>query len=176
MGRICTTGGAADPAVRLAEAQAARRLHRMGEARKPHADRRIQGARRSRVPGAIAPCAANDPRRHHRDARQSRPINSICRCTRARSRDHFVPRGNSPDQNSAIEAFGADVVEFGRDFDEAKHEAFRVAAGGWAALSSPRSIKTSSSALQATRSNCFARWDRWMPYMSESGWGRESRD
>ena len=40
----------------------------------------------------------------------------------------YVPRGNSPDQNSAIAAFGARVVEFGRDFDEAKHEAFRVAA------------------------------------------------
>jgi threonine dehydratase len=39
----------------------------------------------------------------------------------------FVPRGNSPDQNSAIAAFGARVVEFGRDFDEAKHEAFRQA-------------------------------------------------
>jgi threonine dehydratase len=40
----------------------------------------------------------------------------------------YVPRGNSPDQNSAIETFGARVIEFGRDFDEAKHEAFRVAA------------------------------------------------
>jgi threonine dehydratase len=40
----------------------------------------------------------------------------------------YVPHGNSPDQNSAIAAFGAEVVEFGRDFDEAKHEAFRVAA------------------------------------------------
>jgi len=40
----------------------------------------------------------------------------------------YVPRGNSPDQNYAIAAFGATVVEFGRDFDEAKHEAFRVAA------------------------------------------------
>jgi len=40
----------------------------------------------------------------------------------------YVPRGNSPDQNSAIEGFGARLVEFGRDFDEAKHEAFRVAA------------------------------------------------
>jgi threonine dehydratase len=40
----------------------------------------------------------------------------------------YVPRANSPDQNSAIAAFGAQVVEFGRDFDEAKHEAFRVAA------------------------------------------------
>jgi threonine dehydratase len=40
----------------------------------------------------------------------------------------YVPNGNSPDQNSAIAAFGAKVVEFGRDFDEAKHEASRVAA------------------------------------------------
>jgi len=40
----------------------------------------------------------------------------------------YVPVGNSPDQNSAIASFGAKVVEFGKDFDEAKHEAFRVAA------------------------------------------------
>jgi threonine dehydratase len=40
----------------------------------------------------------------------------------------YVPRGNSPDQNSSIAAFGANLIEFGRDFDEAKHEAFRVAA------------------------------------------------
>ena len=40
----------------------------------------------------------------------------------------YVPLGNSPDQNSAITAFGARLVEFGRDFDEAKQEAFRVAA------------------------------------------------
>ncbi len=39
----------------------------------------------------------------------------------------YVPRGNSPDQNSAIASFGAKLVEFGRDFDEAKHEARRVA-------------------------------------------------
>jgi threonine dehydratase len=40
----------------------------------------------------------------------------------------YVPSGNSPDQNSAIAACGARVVEFGKDFDESKHEAFRVAA------------------------------------------------
>jgi threonine dehydratase len=40
----------------------------------------------------------------------------------------YVPHNNSQDQNSAIAAFGARVVEFGKDFDEAKHEAFRVAA------------------------------------------------
>ena len=40
----------------------------------------------------------------------------------------FVPVGNSPDQNSAIAGFGARLIEFGKDFDDAKHEAFRVAA------------------------------------------------
>jgi threonine dehydratase len=40
----------------------------------------------------------------------------------------YVPHNNSADQNSAIAGFGARVVEFGVDFDEAKHEAFRVAA------------------------------------------------
>ena len=40
----------------------------------------------------------------------------------------YVPHNNSIDQNSAIAGFGARVVEFGRDFDEARHEAFRVAA------------------------------------------------
>ena len=40
----------------------------------------------------------------------------------------YVPRGNSPDQNSAMAAFGATVIEFGTDFDEAKHQAQRAAA------------------------------------------------
>lgn len=39
----------------------------------------------------------------------------------------YVPQGNSPDQNASMAAFGATVVEFGRDFDEARHEAHRVA-------------------------------------------------
>ena len=40
----------------------------------------------------------------------------------------YVPYGNSPDQNTAMSGFGATVVEFGKDFDQAKHEAHRVAA------------------------------------------------
>ncbi|HEY2683685.1 MAG TPA: threonine dehydratase [Steroidobacteraceae bacterium] len=39
----------------------------------------------------------------------------------------YVPKGNSPDQNSAIAGFGARLVEFGKDFDEARHEAARLA-------------------------------------------------
>jgi len=40
----------------------------------------------------------------------------------------YVPFGNSPDQNASMATFGATVVEFGKDFDEARHEAQRVAA------------------------------------------------
>lgn len=39
----------------------------------------------------------------------------------------YVPHGNSTDQNTAMRAFGATVVEFGRDFDEALAECNRVA-------------------------------------------------
>ena len=39
----------------------------------------------------------------------------------------FVPRGNAADQNAAMRAFGATVVEHGRDFDEARLECARIA-------------------------------------------------
>ncbi len=40
----------------------------------------------------------------------------------------YVPRGNSVEKNAAMRAFGAELVEFGADFDEARQEAARVAA------------------------------------------------
>lgn len=40
----------------------------------------------------------------------------------------YVPRGNNPEKNAAMRAFGAAVVEHGRDFDEAREEVERVAA------------------------------------------------
>jgi len=39
----------------------------------------------------------------------------------------FVPFGNSVEKNAAMRAFGAEVIEFGSDFDEAKIEAMRIA-------------------------------------------------
>lgn len=39
----------------------------------------------------------------------------------------YVPHGNSVEKNAAMRAFGADLVEFGTDFDEARVEALRVA-------------------------------------------------
>jgi len=39
----------------------------------------------------------------------------------------YVPKGNSVEKNAAMRAYGAEVIEFGDDFDEAKGEAMRVA-------------------------------------------------
>lgn len=39
----------------------------------------------------------------------------------------YVPRGNSVEKNAAMRAFGAELIEFGDDFDTARVEAFRVA-------------------------------------------------
>ena len=38
-----------------------------------------------------------------------------------------VPFGNSPDKNAAMRAFGAELIEHGRDFDEAKDRAAELA-------------------------------------------------
>jgi threonine dehydratase len=40
-----------------------------------------------------------------------------------------VPHGNSTDKNEAMRALGAELIEHGRDFDEAREQAVRIAAG-----------------------------------------------
>src|SRR6266576_3718975 len=37
----------------------------------------------------------------------------------------YVPRGNSVEKNSAMRAFGAEIVEYGDDFQSAREEAYR---------------------------------------------------
>jgi threonine dehydratase len=49
----------------------------------------------------------------------------------------YVPRGNSVEKNAAMRAFGAELVEFGADFDEAREEAFRVGAAEGLAIVPP---------------------------------------
>ena len=39
-----------------------------------------------------------------------------------------VPHGNSTEKNAAMRALGAELIEHGRDFDEAKEQAARIAA------------------------------------------------
>ena len=44
----------------------------------------------------------------------------------------FVPVGNNPDKNAAMRAYGADVTEYGRDYDEARVRVEELAAReGW---------------------------------------------
>jgi threonine dehydratase len=38
----------------------------------------------------------------------------------------LVPHGNSAEKNAAMRAFGAELIEFGQDFDEARLEAIRL--------------------------------------------------
>jgi threonine dehydratase len=40
-----------------------------------------------------------------------------------------VPHGNSVEKNAAMRAFGADLIEYGHDFDDAKQHAMRIAEG-----------------------------------------------
>src|SRR4029453_16542421 len=37
-----------------------------------------------------------------------------------------VPLGNNPEKNAAMRAFGAKLIEFGRDFDEAREQVERM--------------------------------------------------
>ena len=39
----------------------------------------------------------------------------------------YVPKGNSIEKNAAMRSFGAELIEFGEDFDTARLEAYRVA-------------------------------------------------
>jgi threonine dehydratase len=39
-----------------------------------------------------------------------------------------VPHGNSADKNGAMRALGAELIEYGRDFDDAREQAVRIAA------------------------------------------------
>lgn len=44
----------------------------------------------------------------------------------------FVPQGNNPDKTAAMRAFGAEVIEYGRDFDEARERVEELAPReGW---------------------------------------------
>ncbi|WP_421703546.1 threonine dehydratase [Aliiroseovarius sp.] len=42
----------------------------------------------------------------------------------------YVPHGNAVEKNAAMRAYGADLVEHGQDFDEARLEAMRIAKAG----------------------------------------------
>ena len=75
----------------------------------------------------------------------------------------LVPRGNSTEKNSAMRAFGGELIEFGDDFDEARVEAERLAkeedlwivppfTKNWCEASLPMGLSYSQRYLISTRS------------------------
>lgn len=85
----------------------------------------------------------------------------------------YVPNGNSSDQNAAMRAFGATVVEFGKDFDEARAECARVAQERDLHFIPPfhqdlvRGVATYAL-------NCFAPWLTWTRSTFQSVWALAS--
>ena len=65
----------------------------------------------------------------------------------------FAPEGNSREKNAAMRALGAELVEFGHDFQAAREEAMRLAEAHAACTWSPPSIAISRSASRPMRSS-----------------------
>ena len=65
-------------------------------------------------------------RRGQRDTRQPRAEPRVRRWAHDRSVTIFVPHGNSVEKNAAMRGLGAEVIEFGHDFQEARGHFGRV--------------------------------------------------
>ncbi len=77
----------------------------------------------------------------HRLARERPQVKGVITATRGNHGQSFafagaqknvpvaivVPHGNSAEKNAAMRAFGAELIEHGRDFDEAKERAAEIA-------------------------------------------------
>ena len=118
---------AADAGACLAAAVGAARRDRHRQAREPHADRRLQGARRAGL------CRAAEARAvRHAGLISATRGNHGQSLAFAASRygvpvTIYVPHGNSVEKNRAMRAFGANLVEHGEDFQSAREEAERRA-------------------------------------------------
>ncbi len=102
------------------------RPRHLRQTRKSQSDRRVQGSRRPQ-PRGVAIGKRAIAGHHHRQHRQSRPIDGVrvAACRRAVHRCGAARKQS--EKNAAMRAFGATVVEQGKDFDEARewveHEA-----------------------------------------------------
>ena len=106
-GRSGAPDHAADAAICVAAAARTHRSRDLGQARKPHPDRRLQGARRVDVSRCARDIGPQGRRPDLGDARQSRPIHRLCRWTLRHSRDDrraataTIPRRMPPCRRSA---------------------------------------------------------------------------
>ena len=129
-----STSRCGPPRVPLAAARGAHRHRDLGQAREPHPDRRVQGARRAelrrarcrrapagrRPPGLVSATRGN----HGQSLAFAGRAHAGCR---SRS---WCPRATAPTRTPRCEAFGAELVVHGADFQEARRARAR---------SSPRS-------------------------------------
>ena len=119
---------AANPAICLAAVKGAHRSGGRGEAREPHPNRCIQGARRHCLPRPAQAPATAGARGCHRYARQSWPVASLRRGARRCRRNGLSATWQLDGQKRRDRALGAEVIEHGRDFEEAKERALRLPA------------------------------------------------
>jgi threonine dehydratase len=84
-----------------------------------------------------------------------------------------VPRGNSTEKNAAMRSLGAEVVEYGRDFDEAKEHAVQIAAERGDEYA-PSFTVILSSVLRPMRMNCSGRLTNSIPSMCPLDWAQAS--
>jgi threonine dehydratase len=110
----------------------------------------------------------------------------------------YVPHGNSVEKNAAMRAFGAELIEFGEDFDEARgrrrfawrprrtSSSCRPSTGSWCAAWRPMATSCSGRCPISTRSMCRSaagpasagrspRATRWARRPRSSGWSARTR-
>ncbi len=124
----------ADAAVQLAVDQCPCWCRGLGEAREPYAGRGVQGSRRTGLHGLAAAGAAGGTERWSRQrvgTMGSRwPLQRLQYGIRVVI---VVPFGNSIEKNRAMRALGAELVEYGEDFQEASEHAELLRTREWVA-------------------------------------------
>jgi threonine dehydratase len=99
----------------------------VGQAREPHAGRRLQGARRpDLLRGAGARAAARARRDRATRGNHGQSVGWGARRI-GLAATIVVPHGNSVEKNAAMRALGVDAVEHGDDFQAAREHAIALA-------------------------------------------------
>jgi threonine dehydratase len=101
----------------------------LGQAREPHAGRRLQGARRADLFRALVQRQRRTARRHQRHARQPRPVGRLGRARRHGVACHHrrAARQFAGEERGHARA-GRELIEHGDDFQESREFAIRLAA------------------------------------------------
>ena len=119
------------PQYRVATARRRARDGGVGQAREPHADRRVQGPWRPRPPRSTE---SAERRGGIISATRGNHGQSLAFAGRANGVPVVIvaPHGNSVEKNAAMRALGAELIESGHDFQAALEEgAASARSAGW---------------------------------------------